>query len=148
MTSAITPCSIVKCWLGSEGAVKNTIVGREMSIKEKGDIFVSPRYMPSCWMADKTQFENSTRERKRRWRFKGLVKYQVKDYFQFFWAKFLLFGSRINLKIRKWPFLRDRNDIVVNIKHDNFEQKVHGFREGPFVNAHMANFSHSCLSRC
>ena len=27
-------------------------------------------------------------------------------------------------------------------------QKVHGIIEGPFVNAHMANFSHSCLSRC
>ena len=114
---------IVKCWLGIEGAVKNTIMGREMSIKEKGDIFVSPRYMPSCWVADKTQFENSTRERKRRWRFKGLVKYQVKDYFQFFWAKFLLFGWRINLNIRKWPFLWDRNDIILNIKHDNFEPK-------------------------
>ena len=118
-----TMISIVKYWLGIERAVKNTIVDREMSIKGKGDIFVSPRYMPPCWIADKTQFENSTRERKRRWRFKGLVKYQVKDYFQMFWDKFLLFGSRINLKIRKWPFLRDRNDIVVNIKHDNFEPK-------------------------
>ena len=65
-----TMISIVKYWLGIERAVKNTIVDREMSIKGKGDIFVSPRYMPPCWIADKTQFENSTKERKRWWRFK------------------------------------------------------------------------------